>query len=217
MPRMKIFNSMEKEAFESPPLFDSAERKRFFSSSSMLSNSIENLRTSTNKVCFLVAAGYFKARRKFFARQFRQTDLEYVARQIGVSPGDVRLEAYSKVTYIRHQRVILDYFGCGPFDKAAKVFTAGEIAALVRVQFRPKLVLLEIIQVLTRRKIVIPSYNVLADLIVAELNRYQVALTEIVADSLREKERAKLDELLEKEPSGGDEEGWRYRLTLMKK
>ena len=95
MPRMRIFNFLEREAFESPPLFDSAERKRFFSSSLMLSNSMTSLRTSTNRVCFLVAAGYFKARRKFFARQFRQKDIEFVARQIGVIPGEVHVEAYS--------------------------------------------------------------------------------------------------------------------------
>lgn len=31
MARMKIFNSLEEEAFESPPEFNSAQRKRFFS------------------------------------------------------------------------------------------------------------------------------------------------------------------------------------------
>ena len=132
----------------------------------LLKDSLADLRTPTNKVCFLVAAGYFKARRKFFARQFRPTDIEYVARQIGVNSAKVRVEAYSKETYARHQRVILSYFGCNPFDEAALVFTASEIAPLVRVQLRPKLVLVEIIQVLTRKKIEIPSYNVLADLIV---------------------------------------------------
>lgn len=207
MPRMRIFNSLEREAFESPPVFDAAERKRFFSSSLSLENMVENLRTTTNKVCFLVAAGYFKARRKFFARQFRQTDLEYVARQMGLTPVDVRLEAYSKVTYIRHQRVILDYFGCGPFDERARVFTTTAIADLVRVQFRPKLVLLEIIQILVRKKIALPSYNVLADLIIAELNRYQGTLSEVVANGLGKTQRAKLDALLEKEAFSGNDEG----------
>jgi hypothetical protein len=53
-----------------------------------------NLRTPINKVCFLVVAGYFKARRKFFARQFHQTDIEYVARQIGINPFEVFIESY---------------------------------------------------------------------------------------------------------------------------
>jgi TnpA family transposase len=214
---MKIFNTLEEEAFEAPPEFNSEERKRFFSLPLLLKDSLANLRTPTNKVCFLVAAGYFKARRRFFARQFRPTDIEYVARQIGVNPAEVRVEAYSKETYARHQRVILNYFGCNPFDEAAQAFTAGEIVPLMRVQLRPKLVLVAIIQVLIRKKIAIPSYNVLADMIVAALNQHQCTLSEIIDDCLSETQRAKLDELLEKEPADETDDGWRYRLTLLKK
>lgn len=96
MPKMKIFNSLEKEAFDSPPEFNSVERKQFFSLSLLLKNSVADLRTPTNQVCFLAVAGYFKARRKFFAL---------------------------------------------------------EIATLVRVQYRHKLVLMEALQILKRQKI----------------------------------------------------------------
>ena len=154
-------------------------------------------------------AGYFKARRKFFARQFHQTDIEYVARQIGVDPSQVFIESYSKETYARYQRAILSYFGYSPFDEAAKTIITNEIAALIRAQFRPKLVLLEIIHVLTVKKIAIPSYNVLADLIVTALNRHQRSLSEIIEACLTENQRTNLDTLLEKEPSNGTEEGWR--------
>lgn len=217
MARMKIFNTLEEEAFESPPVFNSAERKRFFALPLMLKDSIENLRTPTNKVCFLVTVGYFKALRKFFVRQFRQADIEYVAHQIGVNPVEVRVDAYDRITYFRHQRIILNYFGYSPFDEAAKTIITNEIAALIRVQFRPKLVLLEIIQVLTVNKIAIPSYNALADLIIAALNRHQRTLSEIIDSCLTEYQRTNLDNLLEKEPSSSTEEGWRYRLTLLKK
>lgn len=101
MARMKIFNTPEEEAFESPPVFNSSERKRFFSLPLLLEDSMVNLRTPINKVCFLVVAGYFKARRKFFARQFHHTDIEYVARQIGINPSEVCIESYSKETYAR--------------------------------------------------------------------------------------------------------------------
>ena len=144
---------MEEKAFESPPVFNSAERKQFFSLPLVLKDSMENLRTPTNKVCFLVVAGYFKARRKFFARQFHQMDIEYVSRQIDENPADVCMASYGRETYARHQNLILNYFGFGPFDEAAKVSTARDISILVRVQFRSKLILLEIIQMLTRKKI----------------------------------------------------------------
>jgi len=214
---MKIFNTLEAETFESPPVFNSAERKRFFSLSLTLADSVANLRTPTNKVCFLITAGYFKARHKFFGWQFYQTDIDYIARQLNVNPTEVDINAYDRATSTRHQRIILSYFGYAPFDESAKTFTAGEIATLVRFQVRPKLILLEIIQVLTRKKIAIPNYNVLADLIISALSYHQHMLSKIVSDHLNEKQRKSLDDLLEKEPGNDSGDGWRYRLTLLKK
>ena len=113
--------------------------------------------------------------------------------------------------------MILSHFGCAPFDSAATASTTNEIATLVRVQFRSRQVLLEIIQIFTREKIEVPSYNVLADLIVTAINRHRRALSDIVAASLSEKQRSMLDALLEKEPEAGTSESWRYRLTLLKR
>lgn len=134
-----------------------------------------------------------------------------------MNPTEVRIEAYGKETYSRHQRTILSYFGCSPFDETAKAFISKEIAALVRVQFRSKMVLLESIQVLTRKKIAIPSYNVLADLIVSALNLHQRSLSETIDGCLSDNLRTGLDDLLEKEPGNETGEGWRYCLTLLKK
>lgn len=74
----------------------SIDRKRYFSFTQLLHEYAGILKTPTNKVCFLVAAGYFKARPKFFARQFYQVDIDYVANQLGIAVDDVKLETYSK-------------------------------------------------------------------------------------------------------------------------
>jgi hypothetical protein len=55
MARMKIFSTLEEEVFESPPVFNGEQRKQFFSLPLMLKNSMADLRTPTNKVCFLAA------------------------------------------------------------------------------------------------------------------------------------------------------------------
>ena len=217
MARMKIFNTLEQQAFESPPVFNSAERLNFFFAPLMFNDSMESMRTPTNKVCFIVTAGYFKARRKFFARRFRQADIEFVAVQIGLDPREVRLEAYSKETSARQQRLILRHFGCSPFDDLARAFAANEIAMMVRVQFRPKLVLLEIIELLTSKRIALPSYAILSGLIVAAINRYQQELGQIIDACLTQTQRDKLDALLEKESESDADESWRYSLTLLKR
>src|ERR1017187_7394833 len=188
----------------------------------MFNDAMESMRTPTNKVCFIVMAGYFKARRKFFARQFHQEDIEFVAVQTGISPSEVLLNTYSKVTYLRHQHLILRYFGCNAFDTVAKTFAATEIAHMVRVQFRPKLVLLEIIDLLIAKKIALPSYAALASMIVSAIHRYQQELSQIIDDRLTEIQRNILDALIgitneEESEDAAADESWRYPLTLLKK
>jgi hypothetical protein len=214
---MNILNAMEQEDFESPPVFDDPERLNFFFAPLMFNDAMETMRTATNKVCFIVTAGYFKARRKFFARQFHLEDIEFVAKQIGVNPNEIMLKGYSKVTYLRHQRLILRYFGCSAFDAIAKTFATNEIAMMVRVQFRPKLVLLETVELLTSKKIALPSYAILAGLIVAAIHSYQRELGQIIDAGLIETQRDKLNALLEKDARTEADENRRYSLTLLKK
>ena len=61
MSRMKILNAVEQEQFESPPAFNSVQRKQYFDFSSELLTLAQDLQTATNQVRFLVNCGYFKA------------------------------------------------------------------------------------------------------------------------------------------------------------
>ena len=217
MPRMKIFSASEEDAFESPPLFTNAERIRFFTLPAALTESAAALRTPSNRIRFLLAAGYFKARHKFFNRQVHLADRDFVAAQLGMSAADLSLGPHYKGTYARHQRLILDCFGFAPFDARAKGRIAEDIKRLTAVQARPRTVLLEAIDALTAKKIEIPTYNELANLVVAAMEEHQEGLSDIVDVCLTESQRQKLDALLSKAPVDGAEDGWRYRLTLLKK
>ena len=214
MAKMKIFNSLEETEFESPPKFNSIERKHFFATSIAINELLENLRTPTNKVFFLVALGYFKARKRFFARQFIESDIQFVANQLKLNASDVHLETYSKETCSRNQLLILQHFGYSPFNQAAKEILLNEIKRLAKIQSRPKVILLELIETLIYKKIEIPSYRTFSDLIIPALNHHQQTLGETVFNSLNENQRLKLDSFLQKEDENLD---WSYRLTLFKK
>ena len=211
MAKMKIFNSLEEIEFESPPKFNSVERKHFFATSVAINELLENLRTPTNKVCFLISLGYFKARRRFFYRKFMPTDIDFVANRLGVNPMNVHPEHYDKATYLRHQELILLHFGWQEFDEN---FARLEIQSLVKVQHRPKVILVQLIDLLIYKKIEIPSYRTFSDLIIPTLNHHQETLGETVFNSLNENQRLKLDSFLQKEDENLD---WCYRLTLFKK
>ncbi len=211
---MRIFNSLEEKEFESPPKFNSVERKHFFATSVAINQLLENLRTPTNKVCFLVSLGYFKARKRFFARQFVASDIQFVANQLKLNLSDIHLETYSKETCSRNQFLILQHFGYSQFDQQVKEISLNEINRLLKIHSRPKVVLLELIETLIYKKIEMPSYRTFSDLIIPELNHHQETLGETVFNALDEAQRLKLDSFLEKEDENLD---WSYRLTLFKK
>ena len=198
-----------------PPKFNSAERKQFFTLSKAIEDLLEKLGTPTNKVCFLVTMGYFKARRRFFARQLRQVDIEFVAARMGTNPLEIHLKTYSRETYARHQRFILEHLGYSSFNEVAKKFAVHEIQNLVRLQCRPKQILLNVIQSLVYRKFALPSYNVLATLIIEEIQKHEKTLSAAVFNLLTEKQREKLDSFLEKESDKNQNSS--YRLTFFKK
>ena len=57
---------------------------------------MDTLQTPTNCVCFLVTLAYFRATRKFFARQFYQGDLRDAAGLLGVEVADIDVTRYAK-------------------------------------------------------------------------------------------------------------------------
>jgi hypothetical protein len=138
-------------------------------------------------------------------------DIEFVANQLGVNPMSVHPEQYDKATYLRHQELILLHFGWQKFDAdCAKL----EVQSLVKIHYRPKFVLLQLLDALIYKKIEIPSYRTFSDLIIPAFNQHQETLGEIVFNALDEKQRLKLDSFLQKEDENVD---WSYRLTFFKK
>lgn len=61
MPRMKILNAVEQEAFASPPVFTTAQRRHHFVFSLEVQELTATLRTPTNQLGFLLSWGYFSS------------------------------------------------------------------------------------------------------------------------------------------------------------
>ena len=76
MARMKIVNTVEQEAFESAPVFNSFQRKHYLDFPQAIQQAAASLRTSANQLCFLLSCGYFKASKRFFpSRTFHPRDI----------------------------------------------------------------------------------------------------------------------------------------------
>jgi hypothetical protein len=60
MPRMNILNTVEREAFDSPPVFNSLQRKHYFDFPSKLRRVAMSLRNPAHRLGFLLSAGTSK-------------------------------------------------------------------------------------------------------------------------------------------------------------
>ena len=223
MPLLKILSHLERESFDAPPIFKSEERKKFFTLSAGLNLALETLRTPTDQVFFILQAGYFRDRHRFFENQFRPADIAFVADRQKILTAQVNLSNYPKQTLLRHQQLIVDYFGFHKLDENNRNQIDEEVARLVRLVVRPNNIFWEIINYFRQMKIVAPSYNGLAVIISRQLQNYEKQLQTIVGGKITDRQKQLLDALLEKEPaenSPAAEESiapnFRYRLTRLK-
>lgn len=108
MPRMRILSLTEQETFETPPNFNSTQRKQFFDFPKALLETAIVLRNPVNRIGFLLSCGYFKAAKRFFAPQdFHIRDIEYVSHCFERSERAFSSDEYTESTRRRHQQVIL--------------------------------------------------------------------------------------------------------------
>src|SRR5258708_15136184 len=116
MPRMKILNSVEREEFDFPPVFNSVERKRCFDFPTPFQDIATSLRTASNQLVFLLSCGYFTATKRFYPHPtFHRRDLTYVTDPIAVTLDGIDLTDYPKQTMSRHPAAILSFYGLPAF------------------------------------------------------------------------------------------------------
>ena len=141
MPRMRILSASEQACLDRPPVLDSLERKRFFTFSKSQLETASRMRRKASQIGFLLMCGYFRAARKFFSsNDFHARDIAYVAHLMGISPDDFQPRTYKDTTRLRHQRIILGFYGFRPFDGQVEAILAQEIAKMTRGLLKPRLI-----------------------------------------------------------------------------
>ena len=220
MPRMKVLNNVERDTFETPPVFNSVERKRCFDFPVTLQEIANGLRSPTNQLGFWLTCGYFRATRRFYpARVFHPRDLGYLAERAGFD-ANTTLASYDKQIIARHQVLILDFYGFHPFKVYGRAALSADIARLVKAQIKPKVIFFRAIELLIREKIEVPSYFPLATLVLRAINHHNRTLVATVRHLLTAETRALLDSLLQQPAAdAGSAPGKTsaYKLTGLKK
>lgn len=200
MPKMTILNEREIKNYDEPPYFQSQDRKQFLTLPTKLQEQLSSFHTTTNKVCFHLSFAYFKACGRFFTpARFRTRDIEFVCRRLGVFAFAVERSDYSRETFSRHKRLILAYFNYQPFDSSTHTpMLKKSVNAMIRSQFRPKLIFNFMVDLLRQKRIELPPYNSLQTIIVDAIGEYARSLMTNLERHLRPDHKAAMDILLQK-------------------
>ncbi len=222
MPRMRILSAVEQEQFETPPEFNSIQRKKFFDLPKAFREFAVNLRRPSNCIGFLLSCSYFKATNRFFAsKDFHRRDIEYVAQQVDLSAKSFNSPEYTKTTRLRHEHFILEFYGFKRFDKTAEKIIVQEIVDMVRAQLKPKLIFEHCIDLMIRHKVQVPGYHRLTYLILSALNQRKRDLSALIEQKLTAETRILLDTLFiqgqDDDTTEQPSKTTRYKLTLLKK
>lgn len=210
---MKILSAAEQAAFDKPPLFDYKQRKHFFSFPNSLLEKANKLRTPSSQIGFLLLCGYFKATKQFFLPQdFLSRDIEAVANALGLPLEKFSPDDYGKTTRIRHQNLILGFYGFAAFDTKAESVLKLEIATMAGNYLKPKLIFNRCVDFLIQKKIQVPIFWIINELIRSGLQEHQKGLVALMNTHLSDQARTLLDGLF----TTPDEQN-QYRLTLLKK
>ncbi len=104
MSNIKILTPTEIKNYETPPQFDSFQRKKLVTLPIGLNKEVESLRKSSDKIAFILQVGYFRSSQRFFGNSFYQTDLAFVAGCLALpTPNSLEIP---KQTLARHRTII---------------------------------------------------------------------------------------------------------------
>lgn len=139
MSRLTILTDEEQNEFDYPPALSSDAKALCFSINKELEAKINHLRTPTNKVGFLIQYGYFKACKRFFVvNKFRQEDIGYAAKLLGISLRKIDFSQYKKKIPTDHQDAILKLLDYKPFDENIELWIEKEVMRRVEHFIDPR-------------------------------------------------------------------------------
>jgi TnpA family transposase len=216
----KILSTNEIKEFDIPPVFSNEDREIYFGIPTFIEEDLSEIRNDLNKLVLILLGGYFKCRRKFFIpATFHKKDISYVIKKFNLNIKEPTMEKFNRTTLFRYKELILKNFAVFPFDEKAKQLLIQEAKLIVQKKFKMKAIFQGILEFLYLKRIEVPTYNSLAEIITEVLNDYEKNLEEKLSELLDDTKKELLDKLLQEIESEANENknSKRYKITKLKK
>lgn len=220
MARKEYLSSNERSRFDSPPQLENI--RILIEIPIWAENYLKTLFTSTNKTGFILQMGYFRVTTRFFnPHLFYEHDINLVVEKFKFDPNDISMidYAHSRTSY-RHQEEILREFSITAFSTEYQALLYQEAKRLTYLQTKPTLIFDSLVCFLQEKRIEIPTYNALREIVTKALDAFAKDLEAIIQTYLLEIDRDLLEQLAEKQKTEFSEKksGYeRYELTFFKR
>ena len=196
---IKILDSATINKIETPPLFSSIDRRKYFQLNGQIQKQLSKLKGPENQVGYLLQIGYFKAANRFYPKsKFSEYDIEYVSNLLGYRFSTIDISKYNTRTQINHREMILRDLNIYPFDRHWRRRLQLEVRRLISKTIRPRKMLSYIYNYLLVNQVEYPSYSLISKVITEELNKFEQTILGTLSNVMTKETEGQLKVLLKK-------------------
>ena len=196
--RLTILTTDEINHIYSRPLFTPKERVQYFSLSQMENELLYTLRSIKSKIYFILQLGYFKSKHLFFRFNLCEVeeDIQYILKTHFNSAEFSDFLSIDKKTRLSQQQLILKRFNYRLCDSQSRLILKEQARRAANVSGKPIFIFRELINYLTNKRIVIPGYSFMQEIVGNAITYEQQRLIMIIQNQLSETDKQHLKELL---------------------
>lgn len=196
--RLKILSENEINSLYNRPVFSFEDQQEYFSLSESEKEFLDVLRSTKSKVYFILQLGYFKLSHQFFVFTLDDVehDVQYIITYI-LKDKIYDLTSIDKNTRLKQQQIILNLFSYKYCDSNIRQKLEEKASKAVKISCKPIYIFREIINYLSSKRILIPSYSFLQKIIGNVITNEQERLTNILKNQLNADNINSLKVLLE--------------------
>jgi TnpA family transposase len=197
--RLKILASDEIKSIYGRPHFNYEERLEYFALSHSDLEILEGFRSLKSQVHFILQLGYFRAKYLFFIFTLDEVedDFQYIMEQYFDSRQIGGITVIDKQTRLKQQRLILELYGYRNCTKEERQELEQRARQSAMVYSKPIYVFRELINYLTKHKIILPGYSLMQKVVSRAINSEQSRLINITKNLLQASELEDFKKLLE--------------------
>ncbi len=199
MNRLKILSPIEIKRYYDIPSFSEEDQKYYFALDAHEESIINELRTYSGKIYFILQLGYFKANQQLFQlnKVNVTNDINYIKTKCFPKLEEIQTVRIGNDLRFNLQNQILNLFDYRLCNTEMKQKLQALVTEIVSIDGSPAFIFKEMVHFLQKQRIVIPKYTFCQDLIGATISKEEKRLSALLKNSMSPEIRVMLDELLQ--------------------